>query len=151
MNGRKCLPCGTPIERGDPSMAIRLKYRAPSGETRPWTLREILQGKPIDRPIHPMLVHFPIAFYIGALGLDVLSRIGRFPAAPLAATWLILGSLAGFVGAALTGLAERSTMRHESRVRTLATRHMLLQYTARSEEHTSELQSRENLVCRLLL
>jgi uncharacterized membrane protein len=111
-------------------MAIRRKYRAPTGETRPWTLREILQGKPIDRPTHPMLVHFPIAFYIGALGLDVLSRIGRFPAAPLAATWLILGSLAGFVGAALTGLAERSTMRHESRVRTLATRHMLLQYTA---------------------
>src|SRR5436309_14798652 len=25
------------------------------------------------------------------------------------------------------------------------------QYTSRSEEHTSELQSRENLVCRLLL
>jgi len=111
-------------------MAIMLKYRAPTGETRPWSLREILQGKPIDRPTHPMLVHFPIAFYIGALGLDVLSRIGRFPAAPLAATWLILGSLAGFAVAALTGLAERSTMRHESRIRTLATRHMLLQYAA---------------------
>jgi uncharacterized membrane protein len=111
-------------------VAISLKHRAPGGETRPWTLREILQGKPIDRPIHPMLVHFPIAFSIGALGLDVLSRIGKFPAAPLAATWLILASLAGFAGAALTGLAERSTMRHESRIRTLATRHMLLQYAA---------------------
>ena len=77
-----------------------------------------------------MLVHLPIAFYIGALGLDVLSRIGRFPAAPRAATWLILGSFAGFAGASLTGLAERSTMRQESRIRTLATRHMLLQYTA---------------------
>ncbi|HVH53728.1 MAG TPA: DUF2231 domain-containing protein [Actinomycetota bacterium] len=111
-------------------MAIMLRYRAPTGETRPWTLREILQGKPIDRPTHPMLVHFPIAFYIGVLVLDVLSRIGSFPAAPLAATWLIIGSLAGFAGAALTGLAERSTMRHESRIHTLATRHMLLQYTA---------------------
>jgi uncharacterized membrane protein len=111
-------------------MAVSLKYRAPSGETRPWTLREILQGKPIDRPIHPMLVHFPIAFSIGALGLDVLSRIGTFPAAPLAATWLILGSIAGFAAAALTGLAERSTMRHGSRIHTLATRHMLLQYAA---------------------
>ena len=111
-------------------MAIMLKYRTPTGETRPWTLREILQGKPIDRPTHPMLVHFPIALYIGALVLDVLSRIGTFPAAPLAATWLILGSLAGFAVAALTGLAERSTMRHESRIHTLATRHMLLQYTA---------------------
>ena len=41
-----------------------------------WTLREMAQGKPIDRPIHPMLVHFPIAFYIGSLGLDVLSPGG---------------------------------------------------------------------------
>src|SRR5690606_41257843 len=29
--------------------------------------------------------------------------------------------------------------------------HAICQATARSEEHTSELQSRENLVCRLLL
>ncbi len=60
----------------------------------------------------------------------MLSRIGTFPPAPLAATWLILGSLAGFAGAALTGLVERSTMRDGSRIHTLATRHMLLQYAA---------------------
>src|SRR5207302_6471609 len=29
--------------------------------------------------------------------------------------------------------------------------HLLRQFSNRSEEHTSELQSRENLVCRLLL
>src|SRR4249919_4015726 len=32
-----------------------------------------------------------------------------------------------------------------------AARHDLLPRSSRSEEHTSELQSRENLVCRLLL
>ena len=111
-------------------MAIRLKYRSTTGESRPWTLREIIQGKPIDRPTHPMLVHFPIAFYIGALGFDVLSRIGRFPPAPLAATWLILGAFAGFAVAAATGLAERSTMRRDLSIRRLATRHMLVQYAA---------------------
>src|SRR2546425_3068367 len=107
-------------------MPIGLRYRGPSGEIRPWSLREIIQGKPIDRPTHPMLVHFPIAFYVGALGLDVLSRIGRFPPAPLAATWLILGAFAGFAVAAATGLAERSTMRQDLRVRRLATRYMLV-------------------------
>ncbi len=111
-------------------MPIRLRYRAPSGETRPWTLREVLQGKPIDRPTHPMVVHFPIAFYVGALGMDVLSRAGRFPSAPLAGTWLILGALAGFVVAATFGLVDRSTMRPGSRVRRVATRHMLLQFAA---------------------
>src|SRR5690606_41365837 len=41
--------------------------------------------------------------------------------------------------------AEETRDAHETRVREAAERH------ARSEEHTSELQSRENLVCRLLL
>jgi uncharacterized membrane protein len=109
-------------------MAIQLRYRSPTGETRPWTLKEVIQGRPIDRPTHPMLVHFPIAFYIGALGLDVLSRAGTFPAAPLAATWLIIGAIAGAAAAATTGLVDRSTMKPGSRVRTQATRHMLVQY-----------------------
>lgn len=75
-----------------------------------WTLLEMAQGKPIDRPLHPMLIHFPIAFYIGALGLDVLSKLGDFSAAPLAATWLIMAGLAGFVAAGIVGLADRSGM-----------------------------------------
>ena len=111
-------------------MALQLRYRSPTGETRPWTLKEIIQGRPIDRPTHPMLIHFPIAFYIGALGLDVLSRAGTFPAAPLSATWLVIGALAGFVAASTAGLVDRSTMKPGSRIRKQATRHMLTQYAA---------------------
>jgi uncharacterized membrane protein len=111
-------------------MAIRLRYRSPTGETRPWTLTEIIQGKPVDRPTHPMLIHFPIAFWIGALWIDVISRLGRFPSAPLMATWLILGGFIGFAAAATTGLVDRSTMRPGSRIRKLASRHMLVQYAA---------------------
>lgn len=107
-------------------MGVRLRYRSPSGETRLWSLRELLQGRPIDRPIHPMLVHFPIAFSIGALGLDVLSRLGRFPAAPPAATWLIMAGLTGVVGAAITGLADRAEMAG-GKVRRMANRHALVQ------------------------
>ena len=111
-------------------MAIKLRYRSPTGETRPWTLTEIIQGKPVDRPTHPMLIHFPIAFWIGALWIDVISRLGRFPSAPLMATWLILGGFIGFAAASTTGLVDRSTMRPGSRIRKLASRHMLVQYAA---------------------
>lgn len=111
-------------------MAIRLRHRAPSGETRLWTLREILQGKPIERPIHPMLVHFPIAFSIGSVGLDVLSRLGHFPAAPLAGTWLVIGALVGYVGAGIFGLADRSGMPVGGKLRRTALRHALVQGTA---------------------
>jgi uncharacterized membrane protein len=77
-----------------------------------------------------MVIHFPIAFWIGAFWIDVISRLGRFPSAPLMATWLILGGLIGFVAASTTGLVDRSVMRPGSRIRALATRHMLVQYTA---------------------
>jgi uncharacterized membrane protein len=105
-------------------MPLRLKYTAPNGETRPWTLKEIVQGKPIDRPTHPMLVHFPIAFYIAVLGLDILSKVGDFPAAPVAGTWLLLGAFAATLGAATTGLVDRSTMPPGSRSRKKANQHL---------------------------
>jgi uncharacterized membrane protein len=111
-------------------MPIRLKYQGPNGETRRWTIKEIIQGRPIDRPTHVMLVHFPIAFYIGALVFDIVSHLGSFPSAPLMATWLILGAFIGTLGAALTGLVDRSTMRPGSRTRATATRHMLVQFGA---------------------
>src|SRR5437773_1266538 len=98
-------------------MPIRLKYQGPDGETRPSTIKEIIQGKPVDRATHVMFVHFPIAFYFGALGFDLLSRLGTFPTAPLMATWLLLAAFIGTLGAALTGLVDRSTMRPGSRIR----------------------------------
>jgi uncharacterized membrane protein len=109
-------------------VALKLKYTSPAGETRSWTLKEIIQGKPINRPTHPMLVHFPIAFYIGSLALDVLSRLGTFPEAPVAATWALLGAFVATIGAVTTGLVDRSTMRPGSKARKTATTHMLLQF-----------------------
>src|SRR3712207_6990331 len=45
--------------------------------------------------------------------------------------------------------ATRPSLRQDARVREVAS--LLLTQPARSEEHTSELQSRQYLVCRLLL
>ncbi len=101
-----------------------------TAERRRWTLRDWLQGKPLGHPTHAMFIHFPVAFYVGALSLDVLSRLGRFPPAPLAATWLLLGAFAGTALAIPTGLLDWLAMVPGSRKRRWATRHMLVQVAA---------------------
>jgi uncharacterized membrane protein len=106
-----------------------LRYRTASGELRFWTLKEIVQGKSIDRVTHPVFVIFPIALYSGALLLDVLSRFG-LSGAPLAATYAVLGAVVGALLSILTGLVDRSTMRPGSRIRSIATRHMHIQLAA---------------------
>jgi uncharacterized membrane protein len=115
--------------RGGEAMAIRWKYTSKSGETRPWTLKEIVAGKPIGRATHVMFVHFPIAFYIAVLAFDVFSHIGHHPWAVPAGTWLLIGAFAATLVLVITGLVDRSTMR-PGVVRSTATRHMLIQFGA---------------------
>lgn len=105
-----------------------IKLRSPEG--RAWTLKEIVQGKPLGHPSHAMVVHFPVAFYIGAFVFDVLSRFGDFKAAPLAATWLIIGAFLATAIAVPTGLVDYFGMAPGSTKRRWATRHMLFQLTA---------------------
>ncbi|HXF37505.1 MAG TPA: DUF2231 domain-containing protein [Actinomycetota bacterium] len=106
-------------------MSTFLRTRAPTG--RPWTAREIAQGMPLGHPTHAVLVHFPVAFFLGALALDVASRWGRFPAAPLAATWALVAGALAAVPTALTGLLDRAGMVRGSTKRRWATRHALVQ------------------------
>jgi uncharacterized membrane protein len=108
-------------------MAISFRRRLPTGETQPWTLKEIVQGKPLGHPSHPLFIHFPVAFYIATLGLDILSKVGRFPSAPLATTWLLLGAFAASIAAVTTGLVDRGTTRPGSKVRKKVNQHMYLQ------------------------
>jgi uncharacterized membrane protein len=85
----------------------------------------------MGRPTHPIFVIFPLAFFVGALALDVLSRVGvGLTGAPLAATYAVLGGLVGAVFAIATGLLDRAAMRPGSQIRRVATRHMILQLTA---------------------
>ena len=107
-----------------------VKQRPGERERRRWTIREVVQGKPFGHPTHAMLIHFPVAFYLGALAFDLVSNVGRFPQAPVAATWLIAGALIATVPAALTGLVDWWGMVPGSTKRRTATRHMLFQLAA---------------------
>ena len=108
-------------------MAIRLKYRSPSGESRMWTIKEIVEGKPLGHPSHPLFIHFPLAFYIGVLGIDLMTKFGTFPSAVLATTWLLMGAFAGTAAAALTGLVDWWGMRKGSLTRHKTNQHMFFQ------------------------
>jgi uncharacterized membrane protein len=105
------------------------RYRTQSGERKFWSFKEIVQGKSVRRVTHPFFVIFPIAGATGALLLDVLSRLS-LSGAVLAATYAMLGAVIGAVFAILTGLVDRSVMRPGSKIRRVATRHMLIQLTA---------------------
>jgi uncharacterized membrane protein len=105
-------------------------YTTPEGERRRWTFKQIVQGYPLGEPSHPLFVHFPVALYTFALVLDVISVLWDFPAAPLAATWAILGAFVGSFFAVITGLTDYLGMARGSRIKRVATRHMLLQFTA---------------------
>jgi uncharacterized membrane protein len=111
-------------------MAIRLKYRAPDGATRMWSLKEIVQGKPLGHPSHPLFVHFPIAFYSAILAFDILSRITPSPGLVLAGSYLYLGAFAATVLLLITGLTDWFSMVKGSSKRRLATTHMLWQLSA---------------------
>jgi len=68
-------------------------------------------------PIHPMLIPFPIAFFVSAFVCDLVFWQTTYPAWATAATWL-LG--AGIVMAALAALAGLTDVLAEPRIRALS-------------------------------
>src|SRR2546423_252851 len=94
-------------------------------------LKELLQGKPLGHPVHPILVHFPIGLFVLSLLFDlatvgveesnVLVR-GAFDAMALGVVTALL--------AAVPGLVDRSDIRVDSPARKTATYHMLLNLLA---------------------
>jgi uncharacterized membrane protein len=108
-------------------MAIQLRNHLPSGEVRNWSLREIVEGQPLGHPSHPMFVHFPVAFYIGVLAFDIMTKLYTFPSLVLAGTFLIIGAQAGSVFAVTTGLVDWWQMAKGSAKRKKANQHLWFQ------------------------
>jgi uncharacterized membrane protein len=108
-------------------MSIQLRNHLPSGEVRNWTIREIVEGQPLGHPSHPLFVHFPVAFYIGVLAFDLMTRWFEFPTLVLAATFLIIGAQAGSLFAVITGAVDWWQMAKGSEKRKKANQHALFQ------------------------
>src|SRR5207302_3789074 len=98
-----------------------------------------LHQQPTRTAAHPAIVRFLHWLWVYAIGCMVFSGWQIYNASPsLPFNFPRWTGLGGWLGGALAW--------HMSAMWLLA-----LAGIARSEEHTSELQSRENLVCRLLL
>jgi uncharacterized membrane protein/nitrite reductase/ring-hydroxylating ferredoxin subunit len=90
-------------------------------------LKDLLEGKPLRHPIHPMLVHFPIGFLVLSFFLDLVSL--AFPEAPSLLRGSFYAMLLGIITAllaAVPGFVEYSNIRRDHPGKLTATRHMTL-------------------------
>src|SRR5438309_305718 len=94
------------------------------GET---VLKDLLEGKPLRHPIHPMLVHFPIGFLVLSFLLDLVSL--AFPEVPNLVRGSFYAMLFGVIAAllaAVPGFVDYSDIRRDHPGKVTATRHMTL-------------------------
>jgi nitrite reductase/ring-hydroxylating ferredoxin subunit/uncharacterized membrane protein len=96
-------------------------------------LKAILQGKPFGHPLHPALVHFPIAFFVISLVIDIASYVWRDSTNLMQVSFyaMAVGFSMGLL-AALAGLADRSDIRLDHPARKTANTHMTLNLIAMS-------------------
>jgi uncharacterized membrane protein/nitrite reductase/ring-hydroxylating ferredoxin subunit len=90
-------------------------------------LKDLLEGKPLRHPIHPMLVHFPIGFLVLSFLLDLVSL--AFPEVPNLVRGSFYAMLLGIITAllaAVPGFVDYSDIRRDHPGKVTATRHMIL-------------------------
>src|SRR2546427_8311284 len=103
------------------AQACRCRWRQPSTGVDQM-LKDLLEGKPLRHPIHPMLVHFPIGFLVLSFLLDLVSL--AFPGAPNLVRCSFYAMLLGVVTALLTavpGFVDYSDIRRDHPGKAIAT------------------------------
>jgi len=89
-------------------------------------LKDFLEGKPLRHPLHPILVHFPIGFFILSLLLDLTTFV--FPSVPLVRGSfyaMLFGTVTALV-AAVPGFVDYTDIRNDHPAKRTATAHMIL-------------------------
>jgi uncharacterized membrane protein/nitrite reductase/ring-hydroxylating ferredoxin subunit len=94
-------------------------------------LKDLFEGKPLRHPIHPMLVHFPIGFFVLSFILDLVSltptpRPFLVPAAFYA---MLLGVITALL-AAIPGFVDYTDIRRDHPAKGTATTHLSLNLIA---------------------
>ena len=89
------------------------------------SVKDVLQGKPLGHPSHPMFVHFPTALFPTSLLFDILSWGLSEPELVKAAFYNIAAGLAVAVLAVVTGFVDYFGMVSGSRKHRVTTWHML--------------------------
>ena len=87
------------------------------------SVKEIIQGKPLGHPSHPLFVHFPSALFPISLAFDIASWVLSEPALVKAAFYNIAAGVALAIPALLTGFVDYFGMVPKSRKHRVATWH----------------------------
>jgi nitrite reductase/ring-hydroxylating ferredoxin subunit/uncharacterized membrane protein len=93
-------------------------------------IRDLLQGKPFGYPLHPMVVHFPIALFTLTLLIDgatILLNAGN--TLVRAGFYTLLGGTVMALIAVTAGLVDYFDIRSDHPAKKTATTHMLLNLT----------------------
>lgn len=92
---------------------------------------EILQGKWLGHPVHPAVVHLPLALWIGAALLDVLVLLDiQVVTLSRLAFYAVLLGLLGALVAIPTGIADWLPIKSGKPARRLGRTHMVLNLVA---------------------
>jgi nitrite reductase/ring-hydroxylating ferredoxin subunit/uncharacterized membrane protein len=89
-------------------------------------LRDVLQGKPLRHPLHPLLVHLPIGFFFLVLVLDAASYVFESAGLVRAAFYALAAGLIGAAVAAVPGFVDYADIRDDHPAKKVATLHMML-------------------------
>jgi uncharacterized membrane protein/nitrite reductase/ring-hydroxylating ferredoxin subunit len=89
-------------------------------------LRDVLQGKPLRHPLHPLLVHFPVGLFTLTLVLDLLSHAFAGEGLVRAAFYALAAGLIGALLAAVPGFVDFGGIRDDHPAKRIGTIHMML-------------------------
>ncbi|HET7228251.1 MAG TPA: DUF2231 domain-containing protein [Chthoniobacterales bacterium] len=90
-------------------------------------LKDLLEGKPLRHPIHPMLVHFPIGLFVLSFILDLVNLApSPRPFLVLAAFYAMLLGIITALLAAVPGFVDYTDIRRDHPGKNIATGHMVL-------------------------
>lgn len=94
--------------------------------------KQVLEGKPLRSPIHPAIVHLPVALFPLGMLLDVASWIFQRPELELvrAAFYAIAAGIVTALFAAIFGFVDYTTIRSDHPAKKTATLHMVLNLIA---------------------
>ena len=90
-------------------------------------MKDILQGRPLRHALHPLLVHFPIGFFVLSFLLDVGSYLFKEGSPLVAGAFysIVCGTIFALL-AAVPGFVDYSDIRRDHKARRIATAHMIL-------------------------
>lgn len=96
------------------------------------TLKDVLEGKPLRAPLHPALVHLPLALFPLSVLLDLASWALHAPELQLvrASFVALVGGLATGLVAGVVGMVDYTDIRDDHPAKKPATAHLILNLIA---------------------